>query len=108
MTPSINRMIKLLTDDERNQGVDKQRVILMEGEILKAFAFDFSFISPLPFLERFMRLSDLHIEEGVTSLCVELLKLSSIQIRFLEHRPSHIAAAAFVLALNISFNQANN
>lgn len=59
MTPSINRMIKLLTDEEKQVGVDKARVILMEEDILKAFTFNFNLLSPLPFLERFLRLADL-------------------------------------------------
>ena len=58
MTPSINRMIKLLTDEER-QEIDKVRVIIMEEDILKAFTFNFNLLSPLPFLERFLRLADL-------------------------------------------------
>lgn len=57
MTPSINRMIKLLSDEE-GKFVDKQKVITMEGNIIKAFNFEFGFLSPLPFLERFLRIAD--------------------------------------------------
>ena len=57
MTPSINRMIKLLTPEELIY-VDKQKVIDMEGSIIRTLNFDFSFLSPLPFLERFLRLLD--------------------------------------------------
>ncbi len=55
MTPSINRMIKLLTIDEL-MFVDKEKVIEMERTIIRTLNFEFSFLSPLPFLERFIRL----------------------------------------------------
>lgn len=57
MTPSINRMIKLLSDDEERY-VDKSKVISMEGTIIKHFNFEFGFITPLPFIERYLRLID--------------------------------------------------
>ena len=63
MTPSINRMIKLLGDDEQKV-VDKQKVIMMEGSIIRAFNFEFGFISPLPFLERYLHLVDHMIEKS--------------------------------------------
>lgn len=62
MTPSINRMIKLLTDEEIIN-VDKMSVIIMEANIIKAFNFEFGFLTPLPFLERFMRLADYIFEK---------------------------------------------
>lgn len=57
MTPSINRMIKLLSEEEL-QYVDKAKVITMEGTIIKTFNFEFGFLSPLPFLERYLRIAD--------------------------------------------------
>ena len=59
MTPSINRMIRLLSDSEQ-QYVTKERVIACEAEVIKMFDFDFGMLSPLTFIERFMRLSDVH------------------------------------------------
>jgi hypothetical protein len=97
MTPSINRMIKLLSDDERNF-VDKQKVIYLEGEIIKAFNFDFNFISPLAFLERFLRLAEQFNDKPHYQLSVELLKVVCSSIRFLDHKASHIAAATYVMA----------
>lgn len=61
MTPSINRMISLLTDDERRY-VTKEAVIRCEDDVLKTFDFDFNMLSPMPFFERFMRLSEYHNE----------------------------------------------
>lgn len=45
MTPSINRMIKLLVDHEREY-ITKERVIKCEEEILIRFDFDFNMLSP--------------------------------------------------------------
>jgi len=58
MTPSINRMIKLLNEDER-QVVTKLLVIAMEAKILTTLGFDLNFLSPLIFLEIYLRLLDL-------------------------------------------------
>lgn len=57
MTPSINRMIKLLPDEEQRYAT-KEAVINMESAVIHALNFDFSLLSPLPFLERFLRLVD--------------------------------------------------
>jgi len=54
MTPSINRMIKLLPSFEQ-EVVSKEKVILLEEKILVMMNFDMTILSPLTFLERFMR-----------------------------------------------------
>ncbi len=59
MTPSISRMISLLSDAEK-EFVTKQDVIFLEEEIIKMLDFDFNFVSSFVFLERFLRLADLH------------------------------------------------
>jgi len=59
MTPSIKRMIKLLSLEEQSL-VDKEGVIQLEQRVLTDLSFDFNYPSPLPFLERFMRLCELH------------------------------------------------
>ncbi len=57
MTPSINRMIRLLPDDEIRL-VTKESVIAMESTVIHTLNFDFALLSPLPFLERYLRLLD--------------------------------------------------
>jgi len=76
MTPSINRMIKLLEEDERKH-MTKEHVIKCETEIIKKFDFDFNTISPLTFLERFIRISEMHNEFFVDSVSVEVLKMAA-------------------------------
>jgi hypothetical protein len=60
MTPSINRMLKLLTENEL-RFVDKEKVIELESTIIHTLNFDFAILSPLPFLERFLRLLDFYV-----------------------------------------------
>lgn len=87
MTPSINRMIRLLNDEER-QYVTKPLVIQMESEIVKALNFDMNFLSPLTFLERFLRLADLQEDFKVNTLAEELCRLAMTKIEFLDYKPS--------------------
>jgi len=87
MTPSINRMIKLLTDDE-SEYVTKEKVIKCEDEILIRFDFDFNILGPQPFLERFMRLADLHNELFIDLLQFEVLKTIATSIEYLEFNRS--------------------
>jgi transcription initiation factor TFIIIB Brf1 subunit/transcription initiation factor TFIIB len=98
MTPSIKRMIKLLTLEEQSL-VDKEGVIQLEQRVLTDLSFDFNYPSPLPFLERFMRLCELHKDEEICEQAVELLKIASSRIVFLDFRPSNIAASALILSL---------
>lgn len=58
MTPSIKRMIKLLTPLEQGT-IEKEDVIFLEEEVLILLQFEFNHPSSLTFLERFIRLADL-------------------------------------------------
>ena len=55
ISPSFNRMIKLLPKSQQLQ-VEKQDLIDLEEQIMKALDFDFAYASPISFLERFQRL----------------------------------------------------
>ena len=52
-------MIILLPVDEQ-ETVTKQAVINLEEQIILSFGFDFTHVSPLFFLERFMRVAELN------------------------------------------------
>lgn len=101
MTPSINRMIRLLSEEER-QHVTKPLVIQMESEIVRALNFDMNFLSPLTFLERFLRLSDLQEDFKMNTIAEELCRLAMSKVEFLDYKPSQIAAAAYIIANNLS------
>lgn len=51
-------MLKLLKASEADL-VDKESVIVLEQQILNELEFDFNYPSPLPLLERFIRVGDL-------------------------------------------------
>ena len=51
-------MIKLLSSEEQ-KSVDKAAVITLEQRILNELSFDFNYPSPLPFLERYLRVGGL-------------------------------------------------
>jgi len=55
ISPSFNRMIKLLPKSQQLQ-VEKQDLIDLEEQIMKTLDFDFAYASPISFLERFQRL----------------------------------------------------
>jgi hypothetical protein len=97
-------MIKLLTDEEAKH-VDKPKVILTESAIIKAFNFDFGFLSPLPFLERFLRLTDFLLQDKspqikkssvLTPIAVDLLKFIHSRNDLLWTQPPSILAAAIL------------
>lgn len=101
MTPSINRMLRLLEENEK-ASITKEKVIKLESEVLKRFDFDFSMISPLPFLERFLRLNESHNDFFLDTLSLEILKLLSTVSKYLEFKSSLIGAATMVVCLNLA------
>ena len=55
ISPSFNRMINLLPDEERKY-VTKKQLILLEQDIIQKLGFDFNFPGPMQSMERFLRL----------------------------------------------------
>jgi hypothetical protein len=74
----------------------------MEAEILIKFDFDFTVLSPIPFLERFVRLYEVHNDFFIDTLAFELLKQLVSVSKFVDVKPSHLAAATLVAVLNIA------
>lgn len=54
ISPSFVRMINLLTEEEKAL-TNKQRLIDLESNILMTLGFDFNFVGPVQFLERYLR-----------------------------------------------------
>lgn len=119
MTPSIKRMIKLLSPDEESL-VDKESVIWLEEQMLTALQFEFNHPSPLTFFERFMRLTigalpqftsvrldaiseslkDETILSNLNEMGFDLLLIATSKICFLNYRPSVIGAAALIFTVS--------
>ena len=78
--------------------MDKAAVITLEQKILNDLSFDFNYPSPLPFLERYLRVGGLQNDQAITARAEEYLKIAISNINFLNYKPSLIAASAFVLS----------
>ena len=83
-----------------------QDLVNLEEKILKALEFDLVWTSPLQFLERFQRLFSLdqvlHDKHSylIDSSAIYLCRFMLRDVKFLSFKPSQIAVAAFMLALN--------
>jgi hypothetical protein len=80
--------------------VTKARVIEMESRIVTALSFDLSFISPMFFLERYLRLANLHDDFNVSKMAKELSIRAKMRAAMLDFKPSVIAAASLFLAVS--------
>ena len=105
MHPSFNIMIRLLAD---TQGlfVTKQALITLEEKIIRALEFSMHFVSTVPFLERYQLVLGIHADEEETAqigdMASKLCRFMQRDENFLRYRPSQLAAAALILALNLS------
>ena len=105
MHPSFNIMIRLLAD---TQGlfVTKQALITLEEKIIRALEFSMHFVSTVPFLERYQLLLGIHNDEEETAqigdMASKLCRFMQRDEQFLRYRPSQLAAASLILALNLS------
>ena len=66
----------------------KDQIVDMETEILSLFAFDFNYIGPVPFIERYLRLLDREKDARLLQISIQLCKFSLSDERFLNYRPS--------------------
>jgi transcription initiation factor TFIIIB Brf1 subunit/transcription initiation factor TFIIB len=98
ISPSINRMIKLLDPDTEEIHVSKQQVIDLEELALGFLQFDMNYVSSLNFLERFLRVSNLHNVPAVSSLATNLLQLCAGSSKFLGFKQVEIAMACLTVA----------
>lgn len=103
MTPSVNRMVRLLSKDEQDY-VTKAIVIEVESRIVTTLNFDFNLMVPLTFLERYIRLSEYSNNKKAFVLAKEICQRAVIKSMFLEFKPSQIAAVSLIMALNIINN----
>lgn len=100
MSPSFNRMQSLLTHEERRH-THKQDLISLEEEILRHFGFDLNFQTPIPSLERFMRILNYDQHDVIFKMAFQILRASLVDGKFLQFEPSKMAACALILSINI-------
>lgn len=89
--------LKLLPADER-EDVTKEDVIKMELAFIEILDFNLHMLSPLPFLERFLRLINLEEDDYVSKLSKEVCFMARCSHKYLNLLPSEIAAGAYVIA----------
>ena len=70
--------------------------------MLITLSFDFNLPNSLPFLERFLRLAELHTEPTIVDTAHLLLLVAASRSVFLDFRPSRIAACAIIIASSLS------
>ncbi len=81
LTPSIKMTIKYLENNERLL-VSKEQVMEWERLFLQIVDFDFSFLSPLTFLERFLRLVNIEADERVWKVSKKICLIARSQSKF--------------------------
>lgn len=70
--------------------------------------FDFNFPGPIQTMERYLRILNYDLNPTVFEFAYELCKFQLNDSKFLEYRPSQIAACACILAINIYEDSVNN
>jgi hypothetical protein len=94
------RMIILLTEEEQ-MSVSKKILVDMEAHILIKLGFDLNFPGPMQFVERYLRVLKVLYEPPVYNIAYAICKLCLVDARFLNYKPSVIAACAVMIGVNI-------
>lgn len=76
----------------------KEEVLQMEFSILTTLEFNLFVPSALRFLERYRKLSNTASDDQIFFFAQYLCEISLLDAFLLKHRPSEIAAAAFILS----------
>ncbi|CAG9324748.1 unnamed protein product [Blepharisma stoltei] len=86
-----------------DKSCSKEEIIRKESEILRVLDFNITTVSPLRFLERYARISNLN-ERGY-SMAKYFIELSIIEYKMLRYKASILAASAIYLANKIQGSQ---
>ena len=100
ISPSFTRMIGLLSDEEKKY-VSKQSLIDLEAQILIKMGFDFNFPGPIQIMERYLRILDYDTNKTIMDMAFQISKFQLNDARFLNYKPSAIAACSVILGVNI-------
>ena len=109
LVPAFENMVNMINGWQRDHMTNKDLVIL-EERIIKALEFELNWTTPLHFLERFQRLFGLDqilIDKHsylVDASAIYLCRFMMRDVKFLRFKPSHVAVAAFMLALNANLD----
>lgn len=109
LVPAFENMVNMINGWQQDHMTNRD-LVRLEEMIIKALEFDLNTVTPLHFLERFQRLFGLEqVSKDKHSYLVDasafyLCRFMMRDIRFLRYKPSQIAAAAFMLALNANLD----
>jgi len=92
--------LKLLPETERLM-VSKQDVVVLERKILQILEFNLNFDSPLTFLERFLRLLEVHDDEVIVVAAKDICLKAKTESSLLGYLPSELGAACVIWAVNL-------
>lgn len=73
MSPSFNKMISLLTIEEKKY-VNKRALIDLEAQILMTLGFDFNFPGPIQSMERYLRIMNYDLNGTIRGMCFQIAK----------------------------------
>ena len=76
----------------------KDEVLRMENQILTTLDFNFFAPSSLRFLERYRKISNTASDDQIFFFAQYLAEIALLDAFLLKHKPSHLAAAAFLLS----------
>ena len=99
--PCYDRMTQYLTAAEQKM-TSFETLVDMELDVLVRFGFDFNFLGPTLFIERYLRILEQHKVSEVRQLSQQICKYQLCDQMFLNYRPSQIAAAAVIIAMNVN------
>ena len=85
-------------------------MIDLEEKVLRALEFSCHHVSPIPFIDRYLRLLGIDQDDDeddldliqIANLAIEYSMVMQRSPSFLKYRPSQIAAASVLCAINIS------
>lgn len=90
----------MLTDEEKKY-VNKQSLIELESQILIKMGFDFNFPGPIQSMERYLRILNYNTNKTIQDMAFQICKFQLNDARFLNYKPSMVAASSVILAINI-------
>lgn len=76
-------------------------MIDLESDILIKLGFDFNFPGPVQSMERYLRVLGYDLNRSVFEMSFQICKFQLNESKFLDYRPSQIAASAAILSINI-------
>lgn len=100
MSPCFEKMLIHLSPIER-QKTSNADLIKLELEIGHRFNWNFNFQGPVEFIDRYMRILSLDAIKCIRNMSQQFCKFALNDAKFLNYRPSVLAASSVIIALNV-------